>query len=525
MERGLLSEGDRSTYGLVTGTQSCLPSMLPWIKTEDGDCPPHKRFCTRSAGGEESDEKCSTLNTAFSPNLCDPNSMSQSNDRLVFGGFGLKTRQHFCSYRSVCAHNMGIRTCSSHLHCSSLLCSGQFNTSCGHIGQLGVFDRTSCGHIGQLGVFEQGCLRTGGFHSNMGRFSSVDSTTNMYKFLSGKHTSRKHCLICQQASLSCFPVFINQFQNSLQWSYCSICNLNSSLCENSTDLPWHFAVSEKMVCSSNTPESNNNEYMFMHRKNLDSWLNLSLPTGRVKESKTDILHNRLHVEDRKATVTNTYQSKHGQYNFVHVQPTNHPTSNTPKTVNTDFLPDEILLHIFSFLTPPGLCCHVATVCKRWHHLAYDPSLWTRLEVPRSGISATQLREIVQRVSGSVRYLNVTGVRNLCNADMTAMVKHCPHLLHLHANFMDEVDATLTSTVLLSCCKLQFLNVAGCYNMNQEMMEQIVTKAGPALKGFNFKSCPFGDDSLLLLMKHVVGVTHLNIDGMPWISERSELINE
>lgn len=63
----------------------------------------------------------------------------------------------------------------------------------------------------------------------------------------------------------------------------------------------------------------------------------------------------------------------------------HPTSvnsgeqkSSTDTTNTGFsildLPDEVYLHLFSFLSPIELC-QISNVCKKWYHLATDDTVW------------------------------------------------------------------------------------------------------------------------------------------------------
>ena len=73
-------------------------------------------------------------------------------------------------------------------------------------------------------------------------------------------------------------------------------------------------------------------------------------------------------------------------------------------------------------------------------------------------------------------------------------------------------------ILTSCPKLQFINVEGCRNANNEMMRVIAASAGPMIRRLNFSHCPIVDESLSLMMKHIPCITHLNIDGISWISE-------
>jgi len=44
-----------------------------------------------------------------------------------------------------------------------------------------------------------------------------------------------------------------------------------------------------------------------------------------------------------------------------------------------WLPDELVLKVFSSLCASDLCVRCALVCSRWSRLALDPALWTTLD--------------------------------------------------------------------------------------------------------------------------------------------------
>lgn len=54
----------------------------------------------------------------------------------------------------------------------------------------------------------------------------------------------------------------------------------------------------------------------------------------------------------------------------------------PQNKHTEIeqLPDEILVHIFSFLRAANLHFTVGKVCNRWRTIAYSPALWKTIEI-------------------------------------------------------------------------------------------------------------------------------------------------
>lgn len=190
----------------------------------------------------------------------------------------------------------------------------------------------------------------------------------------------------------------------------------------------------------------------------------------------------------------------------------------PTSANVDHIPDELLLKFFAFLSPVELCRHVTAVCKRWHRLAYDSSLWRRLDISTWRMNGPQLCQIVLRVPGAIKYLDMSGLENLNNEEMASVAENCPDMTDLDMGFVDDLNSTMMEAILASCPKLQFINVEGCRLANNEMMRVIAASAGPMLRRLNFSHCPIVDESLSLMMKHIPCITHLNIDGISWISE-------
>ncbi|KAK7097907.1 hypothetical protein V1264_004813 [Littorina saxatilis] len=198
----------------------------------------------------------------------------------------------------------------------------------------------------------------------------------------------------------------------------------------------------------------------------------------------------------------------------------HLDSVTPTvcSVSMEDVPDEVFLNIFSFLAQEDLCRHVTRVCKRWHRLAYDSTLWRKLDCSRWRSTGYQLQQIVLRIPGAIRWLDISAMDNLTLDDVAAVSVNCPELTYLDVGFVDDFNSDMLYLILMNCPKLCFLNVEGCRNANNEMMLTLAKTSGCQLRQLNFSHCSLTDESLTLLMKHMTGITHLNIDGISWISD-------
>lgn len=62
--------------------------------------------------------------------------------------------------------------------------------------------------------------------------------------------------------------------------------------------------------------------------------------------------------------------------------------------NINDLPEELLLMLFSYLTPQELYCIIRPVCKRWWRMSKIPSLWRNIKV-KNDVPLTELRKWFQ----------------------------------------------------------------------------------------------------------------------------------
>ena len=114
---------------------------------------------------------------------------------------------------------------------------------------------------------------------------------------------------------------------------------------------------------------------------IDSFLSWQLDTGQTQTF-------------RQATATNPIINPN-------MESYNEEEDLTEEESLLQILPDEIVLHIFSYLSFPDLVRNVSLVNRRFRHLSLDPSLWTRIMFPSTKhklLSLTEAHVILDRCS-------------------------------------------------------------------------------------------------------------------------------
>lgn len=92
------------------------------------------------------------------------------------------------------------------------------------------------------------------------------------------------------------------------------------------------------------------------------------------------------------------------------------------------LPDTVVLKVFSYLDEYELC-NVAAVCASWRRIAYDSSLWTRVDLRRYNSRLDNLRLIKlirTRFAPLITSLNL-GSYTVSTQIFQALCKYCPKL--------------------------------------------------------------------------------------------------
>ncbi|NXK10579.1 SKP2 protein, partial [Herpetotheres cachinnans] len=197
-------------------------------------------------------------------------------------------------------------------------------------------------------------------------------------------------------------------------------------------------------------------------------------------------------------------------------------------VSWDVLPDELLLAIFACL-PLNDLLKVSVICKRWHRLSFDESLWHTLDLTG--------RNLLPGVIGQLLPAGVTAFRcprsyignplfktskplriqhmDLSNctvsvADLQNILCLCERLQNLSLEGL-----VLSDNIIKSIAKnpgLMRLNLCGCSGFSAEALKLMLNSCS-MLEELNLSWCDFTATHVKAAVNHVTSkVTQLNLSG-------------
>ncbi|XP_022200121.2 S-phase kinase-associated protein 2 isoform X2 [Nilaparvata lugens] len=252
---------------------------------------------------------------------------------------------------------------------------------------------------------------------------------------------------------------------------------------------------------------------------------LPVETEVKVESKTQVDDCTNFLRRRKKSSTSKRRSQEGPNHFTKIS-------------------DEMILQIFQFL-PKKSIADCASVCKRWRDVAYDESLWTRLDLSGRAFQTDTLAYIISRNSRIVKMPTV----EICSpifaecVDMVTSFWWRVEYLDLSMAVVNPADLAvllskcrdLRKLSLEHCCadrsvcesvaqneKLDTLNMVMCYMVSCEGLTEIM-KYCKRLRELNLGWTELEGDSVEAVCSLVnPDITHLDISGCKALKDEQAL---
>ncbi|NXK44782.1 SKP2 protein, partial [Chauna torquata] len=197
-------------------------------------------------------------------------------------------------------------------------------------------------------------------------------------------------------------------------------------------------------------------------------------------------------------------------------------------ISWDALPDELLLAIFAYL-PLNDLLKVSLICKRWHRLSFDESLWQTLDLTCRNLLPGVIGQLLpagvtvfrcpRSCIGNPLFKTMKPLRvqhmDLSNctvsvADLQSILCRCERLENLSLEGL-----VLSDDIIRSIAKnpsLIRLNLCGCSGFSAEALELMLSSCS-MLEELNLSWCDFTATHVKTAVNHITSkVTQLNLSG-------------
>ncbi|XP_077354726.1 S-phase kinase-associated protein 2 [Festucalex cinctus] len=197
-------------------------------------------------------------------------------------------------------------------------------------------------------------------------------------------------------------------------------------------------------------------------------------------------------------------------------------------ISWDHLPDELILRILFFLPLHDLL-RTSVICRRWHRLVFDESLWQSADLEGVNNMGPALQQVlktgVRRLRcprSFINNLHLTGICTLQVAEMDlsssiiststleSIICNCNLLECLSLEGLQLSDNIISS--LAQNVRLRQLNLSGCSDFSADPLAHMLQSCS-RVEQLNISWCHFSCDHVKSVVSHVCPtVTHLNIGG-------------
>ncbi|XP_038589623.1 S-phase kinase-associated protein 2 [Micropterus salmoides] len=267
---------------------------------------------------------------------------------------------------------------------------------------------------------------------------------------------------------------------------------------------------------------------------------LSQPKRVMKRKSRDCLSEGLDTECTPTELIQQWSPSHkhqrltskGKENdssqFVLARRSRRKKDSTSADISWDHLPDELLLKILFYLSLQDLL-RMSTVCKRWHRLAFDESLWHSVDLEGLTHMGPALQQVLKTGIRRLRcprsfveelHFTGTGPLQIVEMDLSSsiiptsalesIICHCRLLEYLSLEGLQLSDIIISS--LSKNPNLLQLNLSGCSGFSAPALSDML-KSCSRLKQLNISWCDFNNNHVKSVVDNLSSsVTHLNLSG-------------
>ncbi|XP_061655351.1 S-phase kinase-associated protein 2 [Phyllopteryx taeniolatus] len=197
-------------------------------------------------------------------------------------------------------------------------------------------------------------------------------------------------------------------------------------------------------------------------------------------------------------------------------------------VSWDHLPDELILRILVFFPLRDLL-RTSVICRRWHRLAFDESLWHSVDLEGVTDMGPALQQVlktgVRRLRcprSFINNLHLTGTCTLkiAEIDLSSSIVAAPTLEGIidQCNLLECASLEglqLSDNIvngLAQNLRLRQLNLSGCFNFSADSLAHMLQSCS-RIEQLNISWCHFNSHHVRNIVGHVSAtVTHLNLSG-------------
>ncbi|ESP00071.1 hypothetical protein LOTGIDRAFT_231000 [Lottia gigantea] len=230
-----------------------------------------------------------------------------------------------------------------------------------------------------------------------------------------------------------------------------------------------------------------------------------------RKNKSDALLNR----ENPSILT----EKENYSKFENIPPDHLLLSSKMAESSFSYLPDEMTIKIFTYVSQKCLLSSVSRVCRNWSYLAFDSTLWTSVNIENLEIvSSVDLCQLLKQIPGTQRLLTLSNIKDLTSGTLKIVTDMVPNLKKIDLGFC-TFDIIGLNTIVKNLEKLESLNLEGC---TCSFGDRFVVMLGEAkqLKHLNLSHCVLSDQQLIYLSRQLNEIHSLDVNGILYISDLS-----